>query len=113
MATAPRPGGARSGDDELTITVKVDGEPYTVRPNDITANLVGQLRRVTGFSLQALMQAAADAPDLDVIAGLVWLARRQRGENVNYEKVAESISYSSEIESADEPEPEDPNSPEA
>lgn len=112
MATAPRPGGFRAA-DELTITIKVDGVAYTVRPDEVTANQVGQLRRVTGFSLQTLMQVAADSPDLDVIAALVWLARRQAGENVNYEKVAEAITYQSDIDSVDEPEAEDPASPEA
>lgn len=109
MATAPRPGGNA---EQLTITVKVDGEPFTVRPNEVSAKMVGQLRRVTGFSLQTLMAAAGEEPDLDVIAALVWLARRQTGENVNYDKVAEALTYESDIEPGDEPAPEDPNSPE-
>jgi hypothetical protein len=114
MANAPRPGASRRAEAEaMTITIKVDGAVYTVRPGEVTANLVGQLRRVTGFSLQGLMAAAGEDPDLDVIAALVWMARRQAGENVNYEKVADSISYESDIESQDEPEPEDPASPEA
>lgn len=111
MATAPRPGGSKT--DELTITVKVDGDPFTVRPNEVSAKMVGQLRRVTGFSLQSLMAAAGEEPDLDVIAALVWLARRQQGENVSYDKIADSLTYESDIEPGDEPAPEDPDSPEA
>lgn len=113
MAQAPRPGAGRRAEAEATtITIKVDDETYTVRPSELNAKLAGQLRKESSMSVRSVMVAAGEDPDLDVIAALVWLARRQRGEDVSWDEVAEAISYDSDFGATDEPEPEDADSPE-
>jgi hypothetical protein len=60
---------------------------------------VANLRRETGFSFRGLMQAAAKDPDVDIIAALVWLARRIDGERLlSYEDVASEIGYDVDVE---------------
>lgn len=101
MATAPRPGaGRRAAADEVTLTVNLDGEAYVFRPNDTTAKMAGELRRECGMSVNKIMALAADDPDLDVIAAVVFLARRQRGEKVTYDEVASAITYGSELDTS-------------
>jgi len=113
MATAPLPGTSRrAAADEVTLTVKVDGTPHTFRPTEMTARLVGDLRRATGMGVNGLMQLAiGDDPDIDILAAIVWMARRQAGEAVTYETVADSITYDSDLEPVDEVADEDPDSP--
>lgn len=114
MATAPRPAaGRRAEAEDTTITIKIDGESYTVRPSEVTAKMAGQLRKQSGMSVRSVMVAAGDDPDLDVVAALVWLARRQRGEKVTWDEVAEAITYDSDLQTDAEPEVEDESSPEA
>lgn len=112
MAKAPRPGGDKA---DTSITVSIDGVEYVCRPSDVTAKMAGQLRKESGMSVRAVMVAAADDPDLDVIAALVWLARRQTGEKVTWDEVADAITYDSEIGSAegDAPDEDPEDSPEA
>lgn len=115
MATAPRPGAAKEKETEAaTITVNVDGTPYVCRPAEVTARIAGDLRRQSGLSVRGVMAAAGEDPDLDTIASLVWIARRQAGEYVTWDEVADGITYTSDISSSDEaPTDEDPDSPEA
>lgn len=98
-------------DDRFTLLV--DGKPYTLRPSEVSASLAGEFRRATGLSVRSLLQMAGEDMDLDVIAGFVWLARRQAGEKIIYAVVADSITYETEIDTDAEPEPEDADSPEA
>ena len=114
MATAPRPGAGRRADSEdFSMTVKVDGIPYTFRPNEASAAMTGSLRRAIGMGMAGLMQAAGSDPDIDILAAIVWLARLQAGESITYLEVAEAITYDTSIEPAEEPTPEEPDSPEA
>jgi hypothetical protein len=80
------------------IEITVDNETYVVRQDEVTALDASQLRRATGYSFSGLMQAAQTDADIDVIAAFVWLARRQRGEKITFEKVAASITFNSEVE---------------
>lgn len=97
------------------VVLKVDGVEYVFRPQEATATFVGELRRATGMSLSALLRAAGTDPDLDVLAALVWGARRQRGENVDYSEVADALGYGNDYEfSSDDPTDDDEvDSPEA
>lgn len=84
------------------IVVKVDGTDYAVRADEISAVDASLLRRQTGMSVRAVMQAADDDPDIDIVAALVWLARRQAGETgVRFEDVAAEITYGSDVAAGD------------
>jgi hypothetical protein len=122
MATAKKPGATRRAAQaqaaaDMTMSFEYDGETFTIRPNDVSAKITGQLRRNTGFSMIGLMSAAQQDFDSDVVAALLYLARRQRGENCSYDQIAESITLGTTAESfvdlEQEPdEEEDPNLPE-
>lgn len=117
MATAPRPGAARRAEAEnTTLTIKVDGQPtYTLRFNDLSAVDAAACRRETGLSLAGVMQAGMKDPDLDVIAAIAWLARRQAGDDVPFEEVAAEFTYDRDYEQSDDEAdavPQDPDSPE-
>jgi len=82
---------------EATIRISVDGQHYTFRPGDVTALDAQALRRATGMSMRGLWDAAQNDPDIDVIASLVWLARRAKEPSLSYETVAKAIGYDSDI----------------
>ena len=77
----------RSDALEQGIRITLDGEVYEVRLADVTSNLTRELRRGTGMSFNQLMNEITVDPDVDSIAGFVWLARRIAGEKVEIEDV--------------------------
>lgn len=95
--TADRPTTARKHtrttekkrDDAMDAGLKItlEGETYEVRLGDVTSNLTRELRRGTGLSFNQLMREVTNDPDVDSIAGFVWLARRIAGEKVDVEDV--------------------------
>lgn len=95
---------AEANDQGIKITV--DGATYTVREADMTSLDVSALRREVGLTWVGLTQALTASPDVDLIAALVWLARRQGGEQMlSFHSVASEITYESDIDVADaEPE---------
>ena len=120
MAKAPVPGSYErdaAGNvkpKDPSVTVIVDGTKHTARIGEVTARMASEIRRETGMSSRALFAAAGDDPDLDIVAALVWIARRQNGEpSIAFGDVLDEIGYDSEIEAADIPAEEDEDSPEA
>lgn len=93
---------------DLGVSLTVDGTEYVVREGDMTALDTMMLRRETGLSFVEILINLNRSPDIDLVAALVWLARRQRGEQtLPYMAVATQINYDSEIEVVeDEPGPE-------
>ena len=76
--------------------IVIDGVRYEFRHTEVSAVDTGELRRATGMSFRKLMESAKSDADIDVIAALVWLSRRQNGEpDVAYDTVAASIGYGS------------------
>lgn len=93
---------ARKAELDAGIAVMLDGVRYAVRMGDLTSIDAAHLRRETGFSFRGLMMAAAKDPDIDVIAAIVWLARRIDGEALlSYEDVAGEIGYDADVDLAD------------
>lgn len=78
-------------DEGLRLTI--DGQEYVVRAGDLTALDSRELRRQVGMSFTGLMSAFQSDPDIDLIAAVVWLARRIKGEVVTYEAVAGDMGY--------------------
>lgn len=76
------------------IAVRVDDETYEVDFKDCTALDASQCRQATGLSLAGLLQAASEDPDLDIVAAVIWLAKRQNGQpDASYHQVASELSY--------------------
>lgn len=119
MAKAPRPGTARKAEAERQVyKITIDGTAHYLRLGEVSAIETGELRRATGFGLRHLGYALLADPDIDVVAGVVWLARRQAGErSLPYETVAGSITYDTTIDidvvDNDQAEKEETENPEA
>ncbi len=118
MGLAPEPGAARREEaSKVTVTVTAAGVPYTFRPAEISASLAGEFRRVSGgMTVRQLMGMSSDDADLDVMGGLIWLARRQAGDDIAYADVLDAINYGTEFDVSDaeaDAAPEDADSPEA
>lgn len=76
------------------ITVTVAGRAYTVCEGDVCAADVIALRRATGHSFRGLLSLLNDDMDIDVLASVVWLARRAEGErSLTFDEVASQITY--------------------
>ena len=81
------------------MSVTLDGQTFTVQMGELTSLDTMALRRATGYSFIGLMRAAQKDADIDLIAALVWLARRTHGEPVlDYEDVAGEIDYASDFD---------------
>lgn len=91
------------------ISIKFDSKTYTVRMGDLSANDTMALRRATGMSFMAILSLPPAQFDIDVIAAIVWLARRVDGEyGLEYETVATLVGYDSDIDVVDTPEDDSP-----
>lgn len=89
-------------DEGLKLTI--DGAEYVVRAGDLTALDSRELRKQVGMSFAALLQAFNTDPDIDLIAAVMWLARRIKGEaQLTYDDVAGEVGYDvlDQIEFAD------------
>lgn len=84
-------------DDSPGIQLDLDGRSYVVRESDISPHDIRALRKETGFSWAGLGRELAKDPDLDLIAALVWLARRIAGDEVTYDSILDDLSYDSDL----------------
>lgn len=76
------------------IKLTIDGKDYAVRAGDLTAIDTRELRRQTGYSFNGLLEAFGRDPDLDLIAGIMWLSLRIDGDKeITYDDVAEDLGY--------------------
>src|SRR5262245_28940180 len=105
-------------DDALDagVSIVVNGETYTVRMGDLSGWDEMCLRREVGLSFNGLLEALAEDAGVDLIAAIVWLARRTDGEQMlKYKDVATEIGFDVEVEAVNPGEEEDPedDSPEA
>lgn len=86
-------------DGGRAMKIDYEGRTYTVREADLTPRDIAALRRETGFAgWVGLSTEAQRGFDLDVLAALVWLARRAEGDVVPYESVLDSMSYAGKLE---------------
>ena len=82
-----------------SLAITVDGVTYAIREGDLSASDVSALRREIGMSFRAVLKAATTDPDIDVIAAIVWLARRAEGENLlSFSEVADEIGYDVDVQ---------------
>lgn len=88
----------KAKNDSPGMQIEVDGRTYVVRESDLTPRDVAALRRETGFAgWIGLTTEAQRGFDLDVLAALVWLARRVKGEVVPFETVLDEMSYETDL----------------
>lgn len=94
------------------VRLTVDGAVYELDFSDLTAIDSKDFRREVGIPLSSVLSDKEDA-DLDVIAGLVWLARRKVETALTYVEVASKLTLLTpmDVESV-QPAAEDGSSPE-
>lgn len=84
--------------DSPGMQIEYEGKTYLVRESDLTPRLVADIRRQTGFAgWTGLAQEAQRGFDLDVLAALIWLARRLEGEQVAFDAVLDGMSYDADL----------------
>ena len=76
-------------DDAPELHITVGAHQYVMRAAEFSAVDARDFRAATGIGLGAAM----NSPDLDLIAGFVWLIRRKRERNLRYEQVAREINW--------------------
>jgi hypothetical protein len=95
----PRSEKARKEALDTGVKLSVNGKSYTVRAGDLSALDTRALRRELGLSFMGLMDALEQDPDIDLLAGLVWLARRTDGEiALTYDEVATELDYAADYD---------------
>lgn len=94
--------------EELKLKITMNGQVDEIRFNDFTGLDARAFRQQVGVSL---VDAFMGNPDVDILAGLVWLHRRKTKPRLSYEDVAGEFTYNDLIESRqlaeDTPEAED------
>lgn len=101
---ASRAGAARAkqrtvADRGPGVTIMVDGRTYSVFAKDLSALDTAALRRELGLSFRGLLEAGNTDPDIDLLAGVMWLSRRVAGESsLTYAEVASAFTYDTEVE---------------
>lgn len=75
------------------MRITIGGDVYEVRLGDVTPGIAREVRREFGMGPQRFMATMAADPDVDLLAGFMWLARRIRGEYVDLETVMEDVGY--------------------
>lgn len=85
---------------DAVVRITVDGMNYDLDMGDINAIDAKDFRREVGITLASSMTDSVDV-DLDVIAGLVWLARRKTERGLTYNDVASMLSFNSDIDFSD------------
>lgn len=92
--------------DSPALEITVDGKEYVIRFEDFNALEAREFRREMGSGLAA---AFSDTPDLDTIAGVLWLHRRKTHPKLKFEEVAKELTYFNfaVTEDSDDVQPED------
>lgn len=83
----------------IEITITFNDRPFIYRHNEMTAVDVRDCRRETGFTVNRLLGLVGDADiDIDSVAAILWLARRQQGERgLRYDAVASTVRPDSRL----------------
>lgn len=87
------------------LRIVADGEVYEVRLGDITPSIAREVRREFNMGPQRFLATMAADPDVDLLAGFMWLARRIRGEYADLETVMEDVGYNTMLQEGIEFEP--------
>lgn len=108
----------KAADEPVGVKIRVGDEWYFFDRSRCSGEDILTLRKKTGFSVQRVMDLFQEDPDNDLIAIVVWLARRQGGERtLQLDDVLRSITYATELDittgTEDANESLDPDDPES
>lgn len=91
----PRTEKARNATLDTGIKITYEGKEYVVRMGDLSALHAQALRKELGISFLGLLSALESDADIDLVAGVIWLAAIVRGDTISYAEVAAGMGYSS------------------
>lgn len=84
---------------DIAMTLTVDGVAYHLNPRELDHTTERALFAESGLTLPQLMTAMSGGSGAPfMLAALVFLARRQRGDRVTYDEVASAIGYDTEVD---------------
>jgi hypothetical protein len=87
--------------DDGAIAFEIDGQRYELNIRRLTPQDAVACRKAVGLSVAGVLRAMDEDPDIDIIAALVWLARRSRGErSLTFKEVARDINYDTALTEA-------------
>lgn len=95
--------------------LRLDGEDLVLRVGEVTPAQASALRQQShgAWRLPTLLEAVSEGIGPEEIVGLVFLARRQAGEHVTYDAVADQVAAATEVVLDFGAEPAEDDSPEA
>ncbi len=95
--------------------LRLDGEDLVLRLGEVTPAQASALRVQShgAWRLPTLLEAVNGGIGPEEIAGLVFLARRQAGEQITYDAVADQVAQAAEVVLDFGVEPVEDDSPEA
>ncbi len=82
----------RDAQNDAGLKITVAGESYSVHFGDITPTIARRLRAELGCGFMQLVKELASAPEVDIVAGFIWVCKLVAGENVPLSSV--EVSYS-------------------
>lgn len=86
----------RSAATDVGLKAVVAGKTYEFHFGEMSARDVSALRQQTGYSGLQLLNMLLAAPDVDVVAAVVWMARRLAGErDLTFDEVADTLMWGS------------------
>lgn len=100
--------------DEAAHSLRVDGQVYTLNPNDVSGSTDRKLRQACGLTVMSILSELEAKPGVDTIAAFMFAAGVADGGECSeeeFERVLDSISYATAVELVEDA-PED-GSPEA
>jgi hypothetical protein len=84
----------KSDATDVGIRVTYEGTAYEIHFGELSGLDVRELRKQTGYTTFGLLNTVFDGNvDIDVLAAIVWLARRMAGETLAYDVVAGGMKW--------------------
>lgn len=97
MAKAPTPG-TTSTSDAGSFRIGYDGNTWLFSVSEVTPRDVAALRQATGMTPKTLFSVDLSDMDLDVAAGMIFLARRQsESRQITFDAATAGLSYESDM----------------
>lgn len=96
--------------DNFSVAFTVDAKPYAFDLKHCTGLDVNICRRSCGYGpIELIRMLQSGSADIDVLAAIAWMSRRQNGEpRLSFEEVASEFDYDVALEVVNTEEVESP-----
>lgn len=76
---------------DVRIIFELDGKKRTLNYKKLPLSAWSELKQATGFSPKTLLDGIGEF-DVEAIAGVIWLERKQRERRLNYAQAYQDLS---------------------